>query len=98
LNGKNLYKKELFLTIFFTIVLMLMGHSASIFVAFPALQKGTMWGFPIYYIIPILLGWFGVTIVSWFMAYYCNKLDDELDSYMSSYKANNAAAATKEEK
>lgn len=89
----KLYKKELFLTVIFTILLLLTGHSASIFVAFPALQNGTLWGFPIYYIVPILLGWFGVTIVSWVMALYCNKLDDELDAYTSEYNAKAAAAA-----
>ncbi|MDW7650412.1 MAG: hypothetical protein SCK29_01750 [Bacillota bacterium] len=91
----KLYKKELMLTIVFTVVLMLMGHSASIFVAFPSLQQGTLWGFPIHYIIPILLGWFGVAGVSWLMAYYCNKLDDELDAYTAQY---NETAAAKEEK
>jgi hypothetical protein len=91
----KLYKKELILTVVFTVILLLAGHSASIFVAFPALQQGTLWGFPIYYIIPILLGWFGVTAISWLMAYYCNKLDDELDEYTAQY---NESAAAKEGK
>jgi hypothetical protein len=91
----KLYKKELLITIVFTIVLLLMGHSASVFVLFPSLQGGTMGGFPIEYIVPILLGWFGVTAVSWAMALYCNKLDDELDAYTSQY---NESAAAKEEK
>ncbi|EEG76093.1 hypothetical protein [Dethiobacter alkaliphilus] len=92
---EKLYKKELMLTVVFVILLMLMGHTASIFVAFPALKNGTMWGFPIHYIVPVLTGWFGVTIVSWLMAVYCNKLDDELDQYTSEY---NESAAAKEEK
>lgn len=82
-------------TVVFTIILLLMGHSASIFVAFPALQQGTLWGFPIHYIVPILLGWFGVTIVTWVMTKYCNQLDDELDAYTAKY---NEAAAAKEGK
>ncbi|MCW3489765.1 hypothetical protein [Dethiobacter alkaliphilus] len=92
---EKLYKKELMLTVVFVILLMLMGHTASIFVAFPALQNGTMWGFPIHYIVPVLTGWFGVTIVSWIMTVTCNKLDDELDQYTSEY---NESAAAKEEK
>lgn len=91
----KLYKKELMYTIVFTILLLLTGHSASIFVAFPALQQGMLWGFPIYYIVPILLGWFGVTAVSYVMAVYCNRLDDELDEYTSQY---NQTAAAKEGK
>lgn len=91
----KLYKKELTLTIVFVILLLLMGHTASIFVAFPALQGATLGGFPIHYIVPLLTGWFGVTIVSWAMAVYCNKLDDELDAYTSEY---NQSAAAKEEK
>ena len=91
----KLYKKELMYTVVFTILLLLTGHSASIFVAFPVLQKGTLGGFPIYYIVPILLGWFGVTIVTFVMAKYCNRLDDELDAYTTQY---NEAAAAKEGK
>lgn len=89
----SLYKKELMYTVVFTILLLVTGHFASIFVAFPALQRGSLWGFPVHYIVPILVGWFGVSIVSWVMAYYCNKLDDELDNY-----AAMQSAAAKEEK
>jgi len=76
------YKKEIMLTIVFIILYMLMGHTASIFVLFPGLQSGpgAMWGFPIHYIIPVITGWFGITIVSILAAYYCNKLDDEIEA------------------
>ncbi|NLL18290.1 MAG: hypothetical protein GX262_04585 [Clostridia bacterium] len=38
-----------------------------------------MWGFPMHYIIPLLTGWFGLSIVSYLMMVYCNRFDDELD-------------------
>lgn len=90
----KLYKKELLYTIVFTALLLLTGHSATLFVLFGA-YEGTLWGFPVYYIVPILLGWFGVTAVSYVMAIYCNRLDDELDAYTSQY---NETAAAKEGK
>jgi hypothetical protein len=63
---------------------MLFGHSASIFVLFPSLQTGTMWGFPIQYIVPILLGWFGMAGICLVMTLVCNKFDDEMDAYAKS--------------
>lgn len=77
---EKLYKKEILLTIVFIVLLFLMGYTILFFVAFPGLRVGTMWGFPTHYIIPVLTGWFGVMIVCWFMAYFCNKLDDEIEA------------------
>lgn len=81
---EKLYKKEITLTIVFSVLLLLVGHSASIFVLFPGLQQGTLWGFPIQYIVPILLGWFGVAAVSLAMTLMCNKFDDEMEDYVNS--------------
>ncbi len=81
---EKLYKKEIRLTIVFSVLLLLMGHSASIFVLFPSLQQGTLWGFPIQYILPILLGWFGVAGVCLVMTIMCNKFDDEMEEYVNS--------------
>ena len=74
------YKKEIIVTIVFIILYMLMGHTASLFVLFPGLQGGSMWGFPIHYIIPVLTGWFGMIIVAIIAAVVCNKLDDEIEA------------------
>lgn len=82
------YKKEILLTIVFIILYMLMGHTASFFVLFPGLQGGSMWGFPIHYIIPVLTGWFGMAIVAIIAAIACNKLDDEIEA---ANKADDAA-------
>lgn len=81
---EKLYRKEIMLTIVFSVLLMLFGHSASIFVLFPSLQTGTIWGFPTQYIVPILLGWFGLAIVSLVMTLVCNKFDDEMEAYVKS--------------
>jgi len=81
---EKLYKKEIRLTLVFSALLLLMGHSASIFVLFPSLQQGSLWGFPIQYILPILLGWFGVAGVCLVMTILCNKFDDEMEEYVNS--------------
>jgi hypothetical protein len=86
---EKLYKKEIRITLIFTVLLMLTGHSASIFVLFPGLQQGTLWGFPIQYIIPILLGWFGIAAVCLVMALVCNKFDDEMEEYVSTLAPEN---------
>ena len=83
------YKKEILVTIVFIILYMLMGHTASLFVLFPGLQGGSMWGFPIHYIIPVLTGWFGMLIVAICAAVVCNKLDDEIEA---ANKADDAAS------
>lgn len=79
---EKIYKKEIRITLIFSALLLLTGHSASIFVLFPGLQQGTLWGFPIQYIIPILLGWFGIAAVCLVMALVCNKFDDEMAEYV----------------
>ena len=61
------------------LLLLVFGHSASLFVLFPSWQGGSFWGFPVHYIVPILLGWFGLAVVSLAMALMCNKFDDEMD-------------------
>uniref|UniRef100_A0A7C4W0Z3 Uncharacterized protein n=1 Tax=Desulfatirhabdium butyrativorans TaxID=340467 RepID=A0A7C4W0Z3_9BACT len=79
-----LYKKEIWITIVFTILLLLTGHFASIFVLFPGLKGGTLWGFPAEYIVPILMGWFGMMVVCIAMAKVCNQFDDEMEAYAKS--------------
>lgn len=79
---EKLYKKEIRITLIFSALLLLTGHSASIFVLFPGLQQGTLWGFPTEYIIPILLGWFGIALVCLVMTVVCNRFDDEMEEYV----------------
>ena len=86
---EKLYRKEIRITLIFTVLLMLTGHSASIFVLFPGLQQGTLWGFPIQYIVPILLGWFGIALVCLVMTLVCNKFDDEMEEYVKTLAPEN---------
>jgi len=81
---EKLYKKELSLTVIFVIVLLIFGHFAQVFKLFPGLQEGHLWGFPAHYIVPILMGWFGLLIVTIIMAVLLNNFDDEMDEYTGS--------------
>jgi len=84
---EKLYKKELFTTVLFIVILLIFGHSAQFFKLFPSAQGGSMWGFPIHYIIPILLGWFGLLVLTIIMAKVLNKLDDEMEQYIESIES-----------
>ncbi len=93
---EKLYKKEIRITVIFTLLLLLMAHSASLFVLFPGMQskvtaagvEGGFGGFPVQYIVPILLGWFGLAIICSIMAIVCNKFDDEMDQLSADTKAS----------
>jgi uncharacterized membrane protein len=87
---EQLYKKELRITVLFVVILMIFGHFAQIFKLFPSLQGGSMWGFPVHYIMPILMGWFGLLIIAIIMAVVLNKFDDEMDEYTSSLEDKNS--------
>ena len=87
---EKLYKKELRITILFGAILMIFGHSAQIFKLFPFLQDGSLWGFPMHYIIPILMGWVGLLIISIIMAIMLNKFDDEMEKYTKTLEDNNS--------
>ena len=81
---EKIYKKELSLTVMFVVILMIFGHFAQIFKLFPSLQDGSLWGFPVHYIVPILMGWFGLLIVAIIMAVVLNRFDDEMEAYTES--------------
>jgi len=90
---EQLYKKETRITVLFVIVLMIFGHFAQIFKLFPSLQGGSMWGFPVHYIVPILMGWFGLLIVAIIMAVVLNKFDDDMDQYTGSLENKDSGDA-----
>lgn len=81
---EQLYKREVWITIIFTVLLLFFGHFASLFVLFPGLKGGSLWGFPIEYIVPILMGWFGLMVVCIAMALICNRFDDDMEAYAKS--------------
>ena len=90
---EQLYKKETRITVLFVIVLMIFGHFAQIFKLFPSLQGGSLWGFPVHYIVPILMGWFGLLIISIIMAVVLNKFDDDMDQYTGSLENKDSGDA-----
>lgn len=92
---EKLYKKEIRITLIFSVLLLLTGHSASIFVLFPGLQQGTLWGFPTQYIVPILLGWFGIALVCLVMTLVCNRFDDEMEDYVKTLPPGTDSSAEK---
>ncbi|MFO7838827.1 MAG: hypothetical protein R6X08_04950 [Desulfosalsimonadaceae bacterium] len=49
-----------------------------------------MWGFPVHYIVPILMGWFGLLAVAIIMALVLNKFDDEMEEYTSSLEGKDS--------
>jgi hypothetical protein len=83
---EKLYKKEIWITVIFTVLLMLMGHFAQLFILFPSLKGGRFWGFPVEYIVPILMGWFGLAVVCWIQAVVCNRFDDEMEAFVKTQK------------
>jgi uncharacterized membrane protein len=90
---EQLYKKETRITVLFVIVLMIFGHFAQLFKLFPSLQGGSMWGFPVHYIVPILMGWFGLLVISIIMAVVLNKFDDDMDQYTGSLENKDSGDA-----
>jgi hypothetical protein len=90
---EKLYKKEIWITVVFSILLLLVGHSATLFRLFPSMQQGTIWGFPTHYILPIILGWFGLMAVCAVMAIVCNKFDDEMESLADQAKSDRIAVS-----
>lgn len=87
---EQLYKKELRITVLFVVILLIFGHFAQFFKLFPSLQGGSMWGFPVHYIIPILMGWFGLLVVAIIMAVVLNKFDDDMDAYTGSLESKDS--------
>lgn len=77
------YKKEIWYTLGFSIILLLLGHTGLFFAAFPGLRDHMIFGFPSQYIIPVLMGWLGLMVVVFIQAYLTNQLDDEIEAIAS---------------
>lgn len=73
----NAYKKEILFTILMGIAFLLAGHGGLLFSMFPI--EGNLFGFPIMYIVPILLGWFGILILTIISGVIGNRIDDEIE-------------------
>ncbi|RNF40127.1 hypothetical protein [Planococcus salinus] len=71
------YKKEVQFTIWMTLAFILVGNVGLIFSIFPT--DAMIFGFPAMYIVPILMGWFGVFILTLVAGKIGNRIDDEID-------------------
>jgi len=74
------YKKEVYFTIILTILFLISGHTGLLFVIFaPDGAGATFLGFPIHFIIPVIMGWFGVLVLTIIAGYMGNYLDEEIE-------------------
>ena len=78
------YKKEIWYTLVFSVLLLICGHLGLLFVAFPGLQGHMIFGFPSQYIIPVVMGWLGLMAIVAVQAKLTNDLDDEIEALSSS--------------
>jgi len=79
IGGENMkaYKKEVQFTIWMTAACILVGNVGLIFSIFPV--DAMLFGFPVMYIVPILMGWFGVFLLTLIAGKIGNRIDDEID-------------------
>lgn len=71
------YKKEVQFTIWMTAAFILVGNVGLVFSIFPT--DAMLFGFPVMYIVPILMGWFGVFFLTIVAGKIGNRIDDEID-------------------
>ncbi|HSI67381.1 MAG TPA: hypothetical protein VK947_08205 [Planococcus sp. (in: firmicutes)] len=71
------YKKEVRFTIWMSLAFILAGNVGLFFSMFPV--DAYLFGFPVMYIVPILMGWFGVFFLTLVAGRIGNKIDDEID-------------------
>lgn len=72
------YKKEVWFTIIMSAIFLVSGHVGLLFSIFPV--EGTLFGFPIMYIVPILAGWFGVLFLTIIAGKIGNHIDAAIDA------------------
>ncbi|AJD89841.1 hypothetical protein JMA_05240 [Jeotgalibacillus malaysiensis] len=84
------YKKEVQFTIWMTAAFVLAGNVGLIFSIFPT--EAMMFGFPVKYIVPILMGWFGVFFLTIVAGKIGNRIDEEIE------RENEATSSSEEAK
>ncbi|HSP22866.1 MAG TPA: hypothetical protein VLQ20_11155 [Planococcus sp. (in: firmicutes)] len=72
------YKKEVRFTILMTVAFILVGNVGLIFSIFPT--DAVFLGYPLKYILPILMGWFGVFLLTIIAGAIGNRIDDEIEA------------------
>lgn len=83
---KSTYKKEIWYTLSFSLLLLLCGHTGLIFSALPGLRDIMILGFPSQYAIPVAMGWLGLMVVVVIQAKLTNQLDDEIEAVNENLK------------
>ena len=74
------YKKEIWYTLIFSVLLLICGHSGLLFVAVPGLRDIMILGFPSQYAIPVGMGWIGLMVVVVVQAKITNQIDDDIEA------------------
>lgn len=72
------YKKEAVITIGFFVAYLLMAHTAPWAIILGIDNSVRVLGFPLHYLVAVLLGWFGVLAVSIAWNYCADRLEDEI--------------------
>ncbi len=72
------YRKEAVLTIGFFIAYVLMAHTAPWALILGIDNSIRVLGFPLHYLLAVVLGWFGVLAVSIVWNYHADKLEEEM--------------------
>lgn len=72
------YKKEVWFTIGMTVLFLIAGNMGLIFTIFPV--EGYWFGFPIMYIVPVVVGWFGVVLLTIVAGRLGNKIDAAIEA------------------
>lgn len=71
------YKKEVWFTIIMSLLFLMSGHLGLFFSLFPT--DAYLFGFPVVYIVPILVGWFGVLFLTVVSGKIGNHIDDAIE-------------------
>lgn len=71
------YRKEIVFTILMSSTFLIFGHMGLFFSIFPV--EGYLFGFPIMYIVPILMGWFGIVLLTVIAGKLGNHIDDAIE-------------------
>lgn len=71
------YKKEVWFTIIMSSLFLMSGHLGFFFSLFPT--DAYLFGFPVVYIVPILMGWFGVLFLTIVSGKIGNHIDDAIE-------------------
>lgn len=88
------YRKELRSTLAFGVIYTLLGHTGLFAVLLGVNNDVRVLGLPLHYFVAIILGSFGVLIVSIVWSRYANRLEDEIEAENTFVLSQQALGAT----